>query len=69
MSITIETGKCPVCGREGFKTLTSLILHIHLHNTGDKEYDGSMVSDQKKHLTDMFASEPDDISEEIRDMF
>lgn len=50
----IEIGDCPVCGREGFPNIATLINHIKLHNGTDPEIDKSVIAEQNKHLSDLF---------------
>ena len=50
----IEIGACPVCGREGFPNIATLINHLKLHNGTDPEQDKSVVAERDKFLRDLF---------------
>lgn len=53
-SEAIEVGKCPVCDREGFPNISSLINHIKLHNEQDPEQDKSVVAEQDNYIRSLF---------------
>jgi len=50
----MDVSTCPICGADGFKNIHALINHIQIHNTGDPQYNKSVVAEQDKRIRELF---------------